>query len=91
MEDTSAELERVRTIWALKLLHFSITLIQDDEEDFGTGKFAKYQKCIWDLMEKSESSRAAQVISVISMVFVAVSIVGMVISTVPALQIEVPS
>ena len=41
------------------------------------------------MMEKSESSKAAQVISVISMVFVAVSIVGMVISTVPALQIEV--
>ena len=67
----------------------SIAILQDDEEDFGTGKFAKYQKCIWDLLEKSESSKAAQVISVISMVFVAVSIVGMVISTVPALQIEV--
>jgi len=66
----------------------SAQLERDDEEDFGTGKFSKYQKCIWDLMEKSESSKAAQVISVISMVFVAVSIVGMVISTVPALQIE---
>ena len=66
-----------------------MAITQDDEEDFGTGKFSKYQKCIWDLMEKSESSKAAQVISIISMVFVTVSIVGMVISTVPALQIPV--
>ena len=36
---------------------------KEDEDDFGTGKFAKYQKMIWDLMEKSETSWAAQVLS----------------------------
>ena len=34
---------------------------QDDEEDFGTGKFAKYQKMMWDLIEKPERSRIENV------------------------------
>ena len=34
---------------------------KEEEDDFGDGKFAKYQKMIWDLMEKSETSTAAQV------------------------------
>ena len=29
--------------------------VQDDEEDFGTGKFAKYQKMMWDLIEKPDT------------------------------------
>merc|ERR1719347_816079 len=61
-------------------------LEKDDEEDFGTGKFAKYQKMIWDVIEKPDTSRAAQVISVLSTIFVSVSIVGMTISTLPVLQ-----
>ena len=36
---------------------------QDEEEDFGTGKFAKYQKMIWDLIEHPDTSVAAQVYS----------------------------
>ena len=36
-------------------------LDMDDEEDFGTGKFAKYQKMMWDLIEKPDTSKAAQV------------------------------
>ena len=60
--------------------------VQDDEEDFGTGRFAKYQKMMWDLIEKPDTSRAAQVISVMSTIFVAVSIVGMTISTLEILQ-----
>jgi hypothetical protein len=34
-------------------------LEKDDEEDFGTGKFAKYQKMMWDLIEKPDSRQAA--------------------------------
>jgi hypothetical protein len=30
------------------------------EEDFGTGKFAKYQRCLWDLIEKPHTSTAAK-------------------------------
>ena len=44
---------------------------------------------MWDLIEKPDTSRAAQVISVLSTVFVAVSIVGMTISTLPILQYKV--
>ena len=60
--------------------------LKDDEEDFGSGRFAKYQKMMWDLIEKPDTSRAAQVISVLSTMFVAVSIVGMTISTLEILQ-----
>ena len=28
------------------------------EDDFGTGKFAEYQKCLWNLMEKPDTSRS---------------------------------
>ena len=30
------------------------------EEDFGTGKFVKYQICLWDLIEKPHTSMAAK-------------------------------
>ena len=61
----------------------------EETENFGRGRFARYQKFVWDLMEKPESSRAAKIVSIISMSFVFVSIVGMVISTLPALQFKV--
>merc|ERR1712038_199374 len=64
------------------------TLEVEDAEDFGVGVCARYQRSVWDLMEKPESSRAAKVVSVISLSFVFVSIVGMVISTLPALQYQ---
>jgi len=63
-------------------------LEKDDEEDFGTGKFAKYQKMMWDLIEKPDTSMAAHCVSVISTSFVAISIVGMTVSTLPALQYQ---
>ena len=34
---------------------------KEEEEDFGDGKFAKYQKCLWDLIEKPHTSTAAKV------------------------------
>ena len=61
----------------------------EETENFGRGQCARYQKSVWDLMEKPESSRAAKIVSIISMSFVFVSIVGMVISTLPALQFKV--
>ena len=35
-------------------------LKKDEEEDFGPGKFAKYQKLMWDLIEKPDTSLAAK-------------------------------
>jgi hypothetical protein len=37
------------------------SLIQHDEEDFGTGKCADFQKKVWNLLEKPQSSAAARV------------------------------
>jgi len=56
------------------------------EEDFGTGKFVKYQICLWDLIEKPHTSTAAKVISGISIAFVVVSTVGMTLNTMPGIQ-----
>jgi potassium voltage-gated channel Shab-related subfamily B protein 1 len=39
---------------------------QDDEEDFGEGKLAVYQKFLWDLIEKPDTSFAAKVSSAIN-------------------------
>ena len=36
-------------------------IMKEVEEDFGDGKFAKYQKCLWDLIEKPHTSTAAKV------------------------------
>merc|ERR1711892_1007445 len=57
-------------------------------EDFGTGKFVKYQICLWDLIEKPETSKAAAIISNISIVFVVVSTVGMALATMPSLAAQ---
>ena len=47
----------------------------------------RYQKCLWDLIEKPESSQAANIVSVISMMFVLVSTVGMSLNTLQGLKV----
>lgn len=64
-------------------------MIKEAEEDFGTGKFSRHQKFLWDLMEHSESSTMAQIVSIMSMSFVGVSIVGMIVNTLEATQYTV--
>ena len=61
-------------------------LILDDVEDFGTGRFVPYQKFLWDLMEKPDTSMAAKAMSSISMLFVVISTFGMVLNTMHAFQ-----
>ena len=56
------------------------------EEDFGSGRFVKYQICLWDLIEKPHTSMAAKVISCISIAFVVISTVGMTLNTMPDIQ-----
>ena len=69
-----------------------IFIMKEAEEDFGTGKFSNHQKFLWDLMEHSESSTMAQIVSIMSMSFVGVSIVGMIVNTLEATQytVELP-
>ena len=58
----------------------------EDVEEFGTGRFVQYQICLWDLIEKPDTSKAAGIISNTSIVFVVVSTIGMVLATMPSLE-----
>ncbi|XP_022167207.1 potassium voltage-gated channel protein Shab isoform X2 [Myzus persicae] len=64
------------------------SLRQRDEEEFGEGKCAHYQKMLWDLLEKPTTSIAARVIAVISILFIIMSTVALTLNTIPSLQVE---
>ena len=58
------------------------------EEDFGNGHFASYQKALWDLFEKPQSSLPAKLISLLSIFLVLVSTMGMCLNTFTWLQAQ---
>ncbi|XP_071522009.1 uncharacterized protein Shab isoform X2 [Panulirus ornatus] len=62
------------------------SLRQREEEDFGEGRCAPYQKFLWDLLEKPQTSLAARVLAVISVVFIVMSTLALVLNTVPSFQ-----
>ena len=55
-------------------------------EDFGEGYFVQYQRALWDLFEKPQSSFCAKMISLLSIGLVLVSTVGMCLNTFPWMQ-----
>lgn len=57
-------------------------------EDFGNGYFAKYQRALWDLFEKPQSSQAAKFASLFSILLVMISTVGMCFNTFPWMLVE---
>ena len=59
---------------------------EEEEEDFGTGYFVPYQKGLWDLFEKPQSSQFAKVVSLWSIGLVIISTAGMCINTFPWMQ-----
>ena len=59
----------------------------EEVEDFGSGYFARYQKDLWDLFEKPQSSQAAKVVSIWSVSLVLISTIGMCFNTFPWMQI----
>ena len=61
---------------------------EEAEEDFGDGYFRKYQKALWDLFEKPQSSFAAKIVSILSVTLVLISTVGMCFNTFPWMQIQ---
>ena len=56
------------------------------EEDFGDGYFVQYQRALWDLFEKPQSSFCAKLISLLSIGLVLVSTIGMCLNTFPWMQ-----
>ena len=58
------------------------------EEEFGDGYFALYQKGLWDLFEKPQSSLAAKIVSIVSVSSVLISTMGMCLNTFEGLQIR---
>ena len=55
----------------------------EELEDFGVGYFAQYQKHLWDLFEKPQSSLAAKIVSIVSVSLVLISTTGMCFNTFP--------
>ena len=58
------------------------------EEDFGDGYFAQYQRALWDLFEKPQSSLPAKLISLLSIGLVLISTVGMCLNTFTWMQAQ---
>ena len=55
-------------------------------EDFGSGYFVPYQRALWDLFEKPQSSHCAKMISLLSIGLVLISTLGMCLNTFPWMQ-----
>eukprot|EP00090_Calanus_glacialis_P031394 TRINITY_DN5178_c0_g1_i1.p1 TRINITY_DN5178_c0_g1~~TRINITY_DN5178_c0_g1_i1.p1 ORF type:complete len:553 (-),score=146.49 TRINITY_DN5178_c0_g1_i1:174-1682(-) len=64
-----------------------VNKVEEVYEDFGDGCCAAYQRCLWNLMEKPNSSFFAKCISLFSITLVLISTVGMCLNTMPEFKI----
>uniref|UniRef100_A0A6G1SML2 Potassium voltage-gated channel protein Shab n=1 Tax=Aceria tosichella TaxID=561515 RepID=A0A6G1SML2_9ACAR len=62
------------------------SLKEHDEEMFGTSKLQRYQKFVWDLLEKPQTSLAARVVAFVSITFIILSTVSLTLNTIPSIQ-----
>ncbi|XP_029639966.2 uncharacterized protein LOC115214995 isoform X1 [Octopus sinensis] len=64
------------------------SLRKGEDEDFGTGSFAKWRQRVWDLLEKPTTSMAARVLAIVSILFIVLSTVALTLNTIPGLKGE---
>ena len=62
------------------------SLIQRDEEEFPSGTCGQYQRRLWNLLEKPQSSTPARVVAVVSILFIVLSTIALTLNTLPSLQ-----
>lgn len=62
------------------------SLKEQDEELFGSSKLQRYQKFVWDLLEKPQTSLAARVVAFVSITFIILSTVSLTLNTIPSIQ-----
>lgn len=62
------------------------SLKEQDEELFGTSQLQRYQKFVWDLLEKPQTSLAARVVAFVSITFIILSTVSLTLNTIPSIQ-----
>ncbi|XP_074641121.1 potassium voltage-gated channel subfamily B member 1-like [Tubulanus polymorphus] len=67
------------------------SLKQREEEDFGTGPFSKWRMKVWDLLEKPQTSTAARVLAVVSILFIILSTIALTLNTIPDIQERGPN
>ena len=59
---------------------------EEKEEDFGTGFCAPTQRQLWNLFENPHHSKAAKGVAIVSCLFVVVSTLCLIFSTLPSFQ-----
>ncbi|ESN94065.1 hypothetical protein HELRODRAFT_87727, partial [Helobdella robusta] len=58
----------------------------NEEEVTRTGCYYETQRKVWDLLEKPQTSLAARVVAIVSILFVVASTIGLTINTLPTIQ-----
>lgn len=64
-----------------------LNIKKEEPDEFPETRCGHYMRFLWDLMEKSDTSTAAKVVSFISISFILVSTIGMTLNTIPGIYL----